>query len=242
MSPGPVINPAALEPLFAPWEEPVKHRVKNPQAGEPALLINGRRPSQLIIPQNLRAAVREWREAFYAGASDTTQILLNHWFGRSHRRQTEAGEEYEFQYYYCQREAIETLIFLKEDRRLDYLSQIVAGFGGPDREIAALGITQDEDSWSRYAFKLATGTGKTKVMSLAIVWSYFHALRESDSDLARHFVVIAPNLTVYERLKEDFKPPEGGPDIFDQDPLIPPEWRGDWNMSVVLLIWPRHLC
>jgi type III restriction enzyme len=234
MSPGPVINPAALEPLFAPWEEPAKHRVKNPQAGEPALLINGRRPSQMVMPQNLRAAVRDWREAYYAGASDTSQILLNHWFGRSHRRHFSAGEEYEFRYFYCQQEAMETLVFLKEVRRLEYLSQIVAGFGGPDREIAALGITEDEDAWSCYAFKLATGAGKTKVMSLAIVWSYFHALRESDSDLARHFVVIAPNLTVYERLKEDFKPPGGGADIFDQDPLIPPEWRGDWNMSVTL--------
>jgi type III restriction enzyme len=84
--------------------------------------------------------------------------------------------------------------------------------------------------WSRYAFKLATGAGKTKIMSLAIVWSYFHALRESDSELARHFVVIAPNLTVYERLKEDF----GGGKIFDADPLIPVQWRGDWNLSVVL--------
>jgi len=67
-------------------------------------------------------------------------------------------------------------------------------------------------------------------MSLCIVWSYFHALRESDSEMARHFVVIAPNLTVYERLKEDF----GNGRVFDEDPLIPPEWRGDWNLSVVL--------
>ncbi|NJP11271.1 MAG: DEAD/DEAH box helicase family protein, partial [Leptolyngbyaceae cyanobacterium RU_5_1] len=79
-------------------------------------------------------------------------------------------------------------------------------------------------------FKLATGAGKTKVMSLGIVWSYFHALRESDSEMARHFVVIAPNLTVYERLKDDF----GNGRVFDEDPLIPPEWRGDWNLSVVL--------
>ena len=71
-------------------------------------------------------------------------------------------------------------------------------------------------------------------MSLAIVWSYFHALRESDSPMARHFVVIAPNLTVFERLKEDFKPARGGGDIFDHDPLIPVAWRGDWNLSVVL--------
>jgi type III restriction enzyme len=67
-------------------------------------------------------------------------------------------------------------------------------------------------------------------MSLCIVWSYFHALRESDSEMARHFVVIAPNLTVYERLKDNF----GNGRVFDTDPLIPPEWRGDWNLSVVL--------
>jgi type III restriction enzyme len=52
--------------------------------------------------------------------------------------------------------------------------------------------------------------------------------------MAKHFVVVAPNLTVFERLKEDFKPAEGGKDIFDKDPLIPTEWRGDWNLSVVL--------
>jgi type III restriction enzyme len=52
--------------------------------------------------------------------------------------------------------------------------------------------------------------------------------------MPRHFVVIAPNLTVFERLKEDFRPEGGGPDIFIKDPLIPPEWRGDWNFSVVL--------
>ena len=48
--------------------------------------------------------------------------------------------------------------------------------------------------------------------------------------MAKHFVVIAPNLTVYERLKDDF----GDGRIFDIDPLIPVEWRGDWNMTVVL--------
>jgi type III restriction enzyme len=77
---------------------------------------------------------------------------------------------------------------------------------------------------------VATGAGKTKIMSLAIVWSYFHSLYEPNSELPRHFVVIAPNLTVYERLKDDF---EGGA-IFYRDPLIPEAWRGDFQMQVVL--------
>ena len=67
-------------------------------------------------------------------------------------------------------------------------------------------------------------------MSLAIVWSYFHALREPDSPMARHFLLIAPNLIVFERLKDDF----GNAKIFQQDPLVPPAWRGDFNPTVVL--------
>ena len=128
-----LVNPTALEPLFSPWDEPTKHRVKGDKPGEPAKIINGRRPSPIVIAHNLRWAVKEWRESFYGGASDTTRELLNHWFNRSHRGKTAAGEEFEFHYYFCQREAIETLIYLKEVRGLTCLSQIVAEFGGPVR-------------------------------------------------------------------------------------------------------------
>jgi type III restriction enzyme len=224
------INTAALGPLFAAWEEPNKHRVRADR-GDGSVERPGRRPSGIIIAQNLRAEVKQWRDNFYYGASETTRHLLNHWFGRTHSVGADAQE---FRYYFCQREAIETLIYCKEVRKLEYLSQLIAAFGGAYAETAALGVTDEEDAWSRYAFKMATGSGKTKVMSLAIVWSYFHALREADSPLGRHFLVIAPNLTVFERLKEDFKPEGGGPEIFDKDPLIPTEWRGDWNLSVVL--------
>ncbi len=222
------IKTEALEPLYEAWQEPDRHRVRA-ESGEGAVERKGRRPTGIAIAQNLRAMVKEWRDNFYFGASDTSRQLLNHWFGRTH---TVNGNE--FRYYFCQREAIETLIYLKEFRKLECLSQLIAEYGGAYAETSALGVTEEEDAWSRYAFKMATGSGKTKVMSLAIVWSYFHALRESDSPMARHFIVIAPNLTVFERLKEDFKPAGGGPDIFDHDPLIPVEWRGDWNLTTVL--------
>lgn len=223
------INLTVLEPLYKPWDEPIAHRVRS-KSGGPAEIVKGRRPSRIMIAQHLREAVHEWRASYYVGASDTTRHLLSHWFERGHRGKTPAGDEFDFHYYFCQREAVETFIFLREIRKLACLSQIVAEFGGPDADVAALGITDEEDAWSRMAFKLATGAGKTKCMSLCMVWSYFHALRESESEMARHFVVIAPNLTVYERLKEDF----GNGKIFDTDPLIPSEWRGDWNLSVVL--------
>lgn len=224
------IKTEALEPLFAPWEEPTSHRVRADTPGGKAKVIKGRRPSPIVIVNSVRNAVREWRETYYIGASDTSIQLLNHWFNRDHKLTNKTGEEFDFRYYFCQREAIETLIYLKEVRQIDTLSKLVHEFSGEMAEIAAMGITDEEDAWSRYAFKLATGAGKTKCMSLAVVWSYFHSLRESESPMARHFVVIAPNLTVYERLKEDF----GDGKIFDSDPLIPSEWRGDWNLSVVL--------
>lgn len=226
----PVVNVSALEPLFAPHEEPTKHRMRALREGEPAQIVPIRRPSPIQIAQNLRHAVREWRENDYPGASDTTRELLHHWFFRDHTFTAPDGETYPFRYYFCQREAIESLIYLMEVRSLTTISGITAEFGGENSETAALGIDPDEDRWAKYAFKLATGAGKTKVMSLAIVWSYFHTLRESDSPMVKHFVVIAPNLTVFERLRQDF----GNGKIFDDDPLIPVAWKGDWNLSVVL--------
>lgn len=229
----PVVNVAALEPLFEPWAEPDKHRVRA-QKGFPPEVKTYRRTSPIRIVNPLRAAVKEWRELNYYGASDTTRELLSHWFERPHRIKGSTGDEIDFRYYFCQREAIETFIYLLEVRGLRSLSSLIFDYGGPNAETEALGINPEDDEWARYAFKLATGAGKTKCMSLAIVWSYFHALRESGSEMARHFVIVAPNLTVFERLKEDFRPEGGGPDIFMTDPLIPPEWKGDWNFSVVL--------
>lgn len=51
---------------------------------------------------------------------------------------------------------------------------------------------------------MATGSGKTKVISLLIAWSFFHKIYEADSTLARNFLVIAPNIIVLDRLRADF--------------------------------------
>ena len=229
-----LVNIDALAPLYRPDEEPNRHRVRSDQEGQPAKVEIGRRRTPISIAQNLRSVVRAWRETDYPGASDTTRELLHHWFLRDHIIELEDGTKIPFRYYFCQREAVETLIYVNEVRRIETLSGLVGEFAGDDADTMARGINPDDDQWAKYAFKLATGTGKTKVMSLAIVWSYFHALREPDSPMARHFVVIAPNLTVFERLKDDFKPAKGGGDIFDHDPLIPPAWRDEWNLTTVL--------
>lgn len=231
-APDAVLNLDSVSPLYAPWEEPTAHRARVREAGKTAPVIARRRPSKLPVVNTLRDLVREWRDNEYPGASKTTRTLLHFWFERSHRLPGREGD-IEFRYYFCQREAIETLIYLKEVRKTDRVSQILSEYGGPLLATAALGVPDHEDAWARAAFKMATGSGKTKAMALAIAWSYFHSLFESDSPMARHFVLIAPGLTVYERLKDDF----AGGKVFDApprgDPIIPPEWRGDWNMSVV---------
>jgi type III restriction enzyme len=226
----PVINPAALEPLFSPHEEPFRYRTPADKKGDPAKIELGRRPSNIPIAQNLRRFVRQWRESDYPGASDTSRELLHYWFDEEHILQNNEGEQFPFRYYYCQREAVETFIYLYEIRGITTLSNLTAEFFQDNAYDSALGVNPKDDLWPKYAFKMATGSGKTKVMSLAIVWSYFHSLFEEGSPLARDFLIIAPNITVFERLKEDF----GDGKIFETDPLIPAAWRGDWNMSVSL--------
>jgi type III restriction enzyme len=84
----PIINAAALEPLFAPWEEPTRHRVRAATPGAPPDIKTYRRPSPVRLVNPLRAAVKEWRDLRYPGASETTRELLAHWFERPHRRST----------------------------------------------------------------------------------------------------------------------------------------------------------
>ena len=223
-------NLSALEPLFKPWEEPTMHRRPNPTPGAPAIVEQGRRPSKVPIVRAIRAKVDDWRRDGYAGVSETSRTLLRHWFENEHRVKDERGDLVPFRYHWAQREAIETFIYLYELRRVRNVAELLFEFGDNQLADLALGIPPEQDRWAKYCAKIATGAGKTKIMSLVIVWSYFHSLYEPNSDLARHFVIIAPNLTVYERLKDDFE----NCAIFYQDPLIPEEWRGDFQMQVVL--------
>jgi type III restriction enzyme len=80
----------------------------------------------------------------------------------------------------------------------------------------------------RYAFKMATGSGKTWVMAMAIVWSFFHKTRVASSGLSTNFLIVAPNVIVYQRLERDFANNE----IFHTLPLVPPEW-GPLNLKTI---------
>lgn len=188
--------------------------------------------NQLMPPlvPNLRKAVKEWRDKAYAGASETSRALLEWWFLTPHLMPQYGGADLEFHYFFAQREAIETIIYLTDvvkvrDKydlmRFDSSGGISAGMF--------------DESWPRYVVKMATGSGKTKVLSLALAWSFFHKLYEKDSPMARNFLVIAPNIIVLDRLYKDFK----GLDIFLRtDPVLPDngfcgrDWRNDFQLQL----------
>ncbi|WP_022655944.1 DEAD/DEAH box helicase family protein [uncultured Desulfovibrio sp.] len=177
----------------------------------------------------LRRRVKEFRDSGCAGASDTSRSLLNWWFREPHLLPRADGTSQEFKYFFAQREALETIVYLYDvvgakDKydlmRFDSSGMVSAGMF--------------DESWRRYVIKMATGSGKTKVMSLALAWSYFHKLYEPDSDLARNFLVIAPNIIVLDRIYKDFQ----GLRIFFEDPVLPDNgydgrnWRDDFQLTL----------
>lgn len=179
-------------------------------------------PTAAYLVSKLRQVVDGWRAQDYPGVSDTTRRLLTYWFFEDHR----SPDGKPFGYYFCQREAIETLIYCYEVAQTRSFAKLMQDFGSSG------GVYYDPtaDRFPRYVFKMATGSGKTKVMSLAMVWSYFHGIKEPNSPLAKTFLLIAPNVIVFERLKQDFADGK----IFREDPLVPPEWASDWQMRVIL--------
>ena len=166
-------------------------------------------------------AVQEWRNEGYKGATETSKTLLNHWFHTDHK--LASGKP--FEYFAAQQTAMESLIYVFEIAKIRNLRQLYQQFIPAD--LAPDIRLPPYDPFARYCTKMATGTGKTKVMSLAIAWQYFNSVNEVNNDYARSFLIIAPNIIVLERLRLDF----AGGRIFDQDPVIPKEFRIYWEME-----------
>ena len=179
----------------------------------------------------LRRKVKEFRDSGYVGAADTSRSLLNWWFKKPHLLPKANGTMVEFQYYFAQREALETIVYLydvagvkdKHDLMRFDASGLVSG-------------SMFDETWRRFVVKMATGSGKTKVLSLALAWSFFHKLYEPESELARNFLVITPNIIVLDRVYRDFQ----GLRIFFDDPVLPDNgvdgrnWRDDFQLTLHL--------
>ncbi|MGK2913513.1 MAG: DEAD/DEAH box helicase family protein [Porticoccaceae bacterium] len=181
---------------------------------------------QKLLPPlvaRIREEVAAWRANAYPGTSATSRALLQWWFATEHLVEQADGAQSPFRYYFAQREAVETVIWLFDARgardKFDLLRFDASG---------AVSSNMFDEDWPRFVIKMATGAGKTKVLSLLIAWSYFHKLYEPDSQLARNFLLIAPNIIVLDRLRADFD----GLRIFFNDPVLPDNGLGSVADSI----------
>ncbi|QSR89179.1 DEAD/DEAH box helicase family protein [Methylacidiphilum caldifontis] len=235
-----------------PWEKPTQHLVKDDTSPTGWRGADGRRGSRLLLVPRIREQVDAWRDQGYPGASCVTQRLFEYWFEEDH---DVPGFNSPFRYYFCQREAIETLVWLLEIVGVRDIQKLIQEYATKCKEDLfiyniAFQTTMDgkrqirryvpelktegiqdlpPEKLRRFAFKLATGSGKTWVMAMAIVWCYFHKKFIPSSDLSNNFLIVAPNVIVYQRLEKDF----ANNQIFWQLPLVPPKWR-PFELKVIL--------
>ena len=229
------IQPVAKPILCSPFAEPDRHWVYDTQTGE-ARQEAGRRPASywyktqrtgsaqlallaeeerddLPLVNLLREDVRRWRAANYRNATPVTRQLLAHWSRPDRSRRL----------FFCQREAVETVIYLNEilaaGKNPGFKSKLspddfraLTEGGKPsfvrEREPKVFPTLVDQPNEAglpplrRYGCKMATGSGKTVVMAMLIVWAFCNRGRAPGDDrFPSAALVVCPNLTIHERLQ-----------------------------------------
>ncbi len=181
----------------SPYEEPQRYWRYNRGTRTFTLVEGERRPAGYVIASEgskafddpgvfveiplvnqIRPRVKAWREAAYPGVSGTTKRLLEQWTN---------PEEFETRrFFFCQLEAVETLIWLIE---------------APAAEKVGIDILSDGGEFRRLCAKMATGSGKTLVMAMVIAWHILNKVTyPQDARFSKNVLVVAPGLTVMSRL------------------------------------------
>jgi len=182
--------------INTPYAEPERHW-RYERETRTFDLVEGRRPAGYVVASGeskafddpgifveiplvnqIRPRVAAWRESGWPGVSSITKRLLEHW-----------GDPEEFEarrFFFCQLEAIETIIWLTE---------------APAAERVGIEIPNDGGAFLRQCCKMATGSGKTIVMAKAIAWHILNKVAyPQDTRFAKNVLVMAPGLTVKSRL------------------------------------------
>jgi type III restriction enzyme len=201
--------------INSPYEEPREYWKRDPDS-KLFSRVPGRRPAgyiratenskalddpgvfiELPLPNQIRPRVKSWSESGYPGVSGITKRLLEHW------RDPEQRENRRF--FFCQLEAIETLIWLTEGPSSDRTGIIIPSDGGP---------------FTRLCSKMATGSGKTIVMAMLIAWQVLNKVAyPQDKRFSKNIFIVAPGLTVKNRLQVLVPGPA---DYYKEFNIIPP--------------------
>lgn len=183
--------------INSPYQEPQKHWFYD-RENRNFHIREGRRPAGYVIAtpdskafddpgifveidlvNKIRPRVKTWREAGYPGVTGITKRLLEHWQAPEERKDR--------RFFFCQLEAIETLIWLTE---------------APAAEKVGIDIKGDGGAFERWCSKMATGSGKTIIMAMIIAWNFLNKItRPTDTQFSKYALVVAPGLTVKSRLQ-----------------------------------------
>ena len=181
--------------INSPYEKPKQH-LKYIREIRKFELVEGRRPAGYIVAseasasfddpghfieldlvKKIRERVDRWREAGYPGVTSITKELLEHW----------KNPQREMKLFFCQLEAIETLIWFIE---------------APDSEKQGINIQGDGGPFQRLCSKMATGSGKTVVMVMLIAWQIINKVTyPKETKFSKNILVVSPGLTVKKRLQ-----------------------------------------
>lgn len=256
--------------LNNPYEEPQYYYDTDMNGNiDYATVINGRRPFGYdvnIVPKKrgektffsqedfisvdpnaefingIRKEVKTWREAGYPKASRITKELLDFWFNNKERRAN-------LRLFFCQREAVETAVWLNEIAERDpNTGNYILNLLGERRHTVS---KDDAYVLPRTAFKMATGTGKTVVMAMLILYNYLNKrANPMDTHYADHFLLCAPGITIRDRLNVlqlDYSQRSNNferTDYYHQRGLIPPQFEkelGGLNASITIVNYQQFL-
>ena len=183
--------------INSPYEEPKKFWSYEREQRS-FTLKDGRRPAGYIIASEgsksfddpgvfvpiplvneIRKRIKRWKEDGYPGITGITKRLLEHWYDINARQNK--------RFFFCQLEAIETLIWLTE---------------APENEKAGIELQGDGGEFTRLCSKMATGSGKTIVMAMLISWQVLNKVTyPQDARFSKNIFIVAPGLTVKNRLQ-----------------------------------------
>jgi type III restriction enzyme len=233
--------------LNSPYRTPELHHPLDqngqPLEGEPR---QGRRPSRFIVPvpasrkkpssaqasldletysenaliNEIRGYVERWRSLRNPadwGVTAVSQRLLEHW-----RHHQYVGP----QPFFCQVEAVETVIWLTE-----VAPKRAATKGVLDQITKA--NEEANPALFRIAMKMATGSGKTTVMAMLIAWQAVNAARKDSKDFSRAFLIIAPGITIRDRLRVLL--PSESDNYYETRELVPPDMLPEIRRAEIVI-------
>ena len=199
--------------ICGPYDKPTQHW-KYDHMRKKFNQIKGRRPAGFIVAteggghddlgefreielvNRIRDRVDAWRENRYPGTTGVTRQLLQFWHDKTNR---------ENRFFFCQLEAIETLIWFVE---------------ASNAERQGINIPSDGGEFERLCCKMATGSGKTVVMAMLIAWQVINKITyPQDTRFSKNILIMAPGLTVKSRLQVLF--PTNKDNFYDQFNIIP---------------------